>query len=203
MRHKLAGRKLNRTSSHRKAMFASMATALLEHGQIRTTLPKAKDLRRVVEPLITKAKKGDVAARREVARTIKDETVLRKLFDEVAPGFKERAGGYTRVLKAGFRQGDSAPMALIELTEAGGSSASKTKKSSTGAKKAKTATTASKAESKSEAKSESDTASTKEASKKDASTKAETSAKASAPASTDKKEAKAKPEAKKDDAKDA
>ena len=113
----MAGRKLGRTSSHRKALFANLATALLEHGQIRTTLPKAKDLRRVVEPLITKARAGDLAARREVSKVIKNETILKKLFDEIAPRFKETPGGYTRVLKAGFRQGDNAAMAIIELTE--------------------------------------------------------------------------------------
>jgi large subunit ribosomal protein L17 len=117
MRHKIAGRKLGRTSAHRQALFANLATSLLQHGQIRTTLPKAKDLRSVVEPLITKARAGTLAARREVARTIKDESVVKKLFDEIAPRFKETPGGYTRVLKAGFRQGDSAPMAVIELTE--------------------------------------------------------------------------------------
>ena len=117
MRHKIAGRKLGRTSSHRKALFANLATQLIQHEQIQTTLPKAKDLRRVVEPLINKAIKGDVAARREVAKVIKDAAVLKKLFDEVAPRFKDTPGGYTRVLKMGYRQGDSAAMALIELTE--------------------------------------------------------------------------------------
>ena len=117
MRHKIAGRKFSRTSSHRQAMFANMAASLIEHGQIKTTLPKAKDLRRVVEPIITKAKKGDLAARREVLKTITNEAIVKKLFDEVAPLFKERNGGYTRVLKAGHRQGDAADMAIIELTE--------------------------------------------------------------------------------------
>jgi large subunit ribosomal protein L17 len=113
----MSGRKLNRTSSHRKALFANLATELLKHEQIKTTLPKAKDLRRVVEPLITLARRGDIAARREVAKTITDKAVLKKLFDEIAPRFEKRPGGYTRVLKFGFRQGDNAPMALIELTE--------------------------------------------------------------------------------------
>lgn len=117
MRHGLQGRKLNRTSAHRKALFANLATELLRHGQIKTTLPKAKDLRRVVEPLITKARCGDLAARREVAKTIRDKDVLKRLFDDIAPMFKDRPGGFTRVLKMGFRQGDAAPMALIELTE--------------------------------------------------------------------------------------
>jgi len=117
MRHKVAGRKLSRTSSHRKAMFANMATSLIEHEQIKTTLPKAKDLRRVVEPLITFAKRGDLAARREVLKTIRDKDVVKKLFDVVGPMFKERNGGYTRIIKAGHRQGDAADMAYIELTE--------------------------------------------------------------------------------------
>lgn len=117
MRHKMAGRKLSRTSSHRKALFANLAQNLIEHGTIRTTLPKAKDLRRVVEPLITKAKAGNVAARREVAKTIRNEVILKKLFDEVAPTFAKRDGGYTRIVKDGFRQGDAAPMAYIQLVE--------------------------------------------------------------------------------------
>lgn len=117
MRHGIAGRKFSRTSSHRKAMFANLATSLLEHGQIKTTVAKAKDLRRVVEPIITKAKKGDLAARREVMKTIQNKEVVQKLFDEIAPAFASRPGGYTRVLKAGFRQGDAADMAIIELTE--------------------------------------------------------------------------------------
>ena len=117
MRHGIAGRKLSRTSSHRKALFANLAASLIEHEQIKTTLPKAKDLRRVVEPLITLAKKGDLAARREVLKTITNKTIVKKLFDEVAPRFKERNGGYTRVLKAGHRQGDAADMAIIALTE--------------------------------------------------------------------------------------
>jgi len=117
MRHGMAGRKFNRDSGHRKALLKNLATDLLKHEQIKTTLPKAKDLRRVVEPLITKAKKGDIAARREVAKIITDTVVLKKLFDDIAPRFKDRKGGYTRVMKFGFRQGDSAPMAIIELTE--------------------------------------------------------------------------------------
>lgn len=117
MRHGIAGRKLNRTSSHRKALFANLATSLIEHEQIKTTLPKAKDLRRVVEPLITYAKKGDLASRRQAARIIKDPAVVKKLFDEIGPRFKDRQGGYTRVMKFGFRQGDAAPMAIIALTD--------------------------------------------------------------------------------------
>jgi large subunit ribosomal protein L17 len=117
MRHGIAGRKLNRTSSHRKALFCNLATNLLEHEQIKTTLPKAKDLRKVVEPLITYAKKGDLASRRQAARIVKDPAILKKLFDEIGPRFKERPGGYTRVMKFGFRQGDAAPMAIIALTD--------------------------------------------------------------------------------------
>ncbi len=117
MRHGIAGRKLNRTSSHRKALFCNLATNLLEHEQIKTTLPKAKDLRKVVEPLITYAKKGDLASRRQAARIVKDPAILKKLFDEIGPRFKERQGGYTRVMKFGFRQGDAAPMAIIALTD--------------------------------------------------------------------------------------
>lgn len=117
MRHGIAGRKLSRTSSHRKALFANLAMNLIEHGQIKTTLAKAKDLRRVVEPLITKARTDTVAARREVAKTVQRDDILAKLFNEVAPAFAKRNGGYTRVLKTGFRKGDSAPMAVIALTE--------------------------------------------------------------------------------------
>lgn len=135
MRHQMAGRKLGRTSSHRQALFSNLAMELIEHEQIRTTVAKAKDLRRVVEPLITKARAGDLAARREVAKTIKRQDVLKKLFDDVAPRFKETPGGYTRVLKAGFRQGDNAPMAIIELTAFAG----ETGKTATAKPKAKPA----------------------------------------------------------------
>lgn len=135
MRHKVAGRKFSRTSSHRQAMFAALCTALITHEQIRTTLPKAKDLRRVVEPLITKAKKGDLAARREVLKTIRDKEVVAKLFSEIAPRFANRNGGYTRVLKAGFRQGDAADMAIIELTEKAPKVAPKAEKAEKVAKK--------------------------------------------------------------------
>lgn len=133
MRHGIAGRKLGRTSSHRKALFANLATQLLEHEQIQTTLPKAKDLRRVVEPLISKARKGTLAARRDVASVLKSEAVVKKLFDEIAPRFKDTPGGYTRVLKLGNRLGDNAEMAIIELTE--GKKAT-TKKKAAPAKKA-------------------------------------------------------------------
>ena len=117
MRHRLSGRKLNRTSSHRKAMFRNMATALLKHEQIKTTLPKAKELRPVVERMITLGKRGNLHARRQALSFLKDETVVRKLFDGLAERYDDRAGGYTRVLKAGFRYGDSAPMAYIELVD--------------------------------------------------------------------------------------
>jgi len=115
MRHKKTGRKLNRTSPHRKAMFRNMATSLFEHGRIKTTDAKAKDLRRVAEKLITLAKKGDLPARRRAFRDVKDGEVLTKLFDEIGPRYAERAGGYTRILKVGRRAGDNAPMSIIEL----------------------------------------------------------------------------------------
>ncbi len=117
MRHRKAFRKLNRTASHRRAMFANMAASLFEHEQIVTTLPKAKELRRVADRLITLAKRGDLHARRLAAARLRNEAVLRKLFDTLGPRYKERPGGYTRVLKAGFRYGDSAPMAVIELVD--------------------------------------------------------------------------------------
>lgn len=117
MRHRKSGRQLNRNSSHRQAMFRNMASALISHEIIKTTLPKAKELRRVVEPLITLAKVDSVANRRlAFARTRNIETVA-KLFNEVGPRFVNRAGGYTRILKCGFRAGDNAPMAYIELVE--------------------------------------------------------------------------------------
>lgn len=124
MRHRKAGRKLSRTAEHRKALFANMAAALIKHEQIVTTLPKAKDLRRVAEKLITLAKvgieKGDVHelhARRIVAARLRDDKMVAKLFDTIGPRYKTRPGGYTRVLKAGFRYGDSAPVAVIELVD--------------------------------------------------------------------------------------
>lgn len=118
MRHRMAGRKFNRTSEHRKAMFINLANALIKHEQIKTTLPKAKDLRRVVERLITLAKKGDLHARRVLlSRMGNDRDMVTKLIDVIAPRYAERSGGYTRVLKAGFRYGDMAPMAYIELVE--------------------------------------------------------------------------------------
>jgi len=117
MRHGMSGRKFNRSSPHRQAMFANMAAALVKHEQIKTTLPKAKDLRRVVDRLITLGKRGDLHARRQALSVLRDHKVTAKLFDELATRYKERSGGYTRVLKAGFRYGDMAPMAVIELVD--------------------------------------------------------------------------------------
>jgi len=117
MRHKVAQRKLNRTSSHRKAMLANMAIALVKHEQITTTLPKAKELRAYVERLITLGKKGGLANRRKAISQIQDQVQVEKLFSVLAERYKTRAGGYTRVLKAGYRFGDSAPVAVIELVE--------------------------------------------------------------------------------------
>jgi large subunit ribosomal protein L17 len=113
----MSGRKLSRTSSHRKAMFANMAAALIKHEQIKTTLPKAKDLRGVVDRLVTLGKRGDLHARRQVLSTLKDTELTDKLFSTLAERYKDRPGGYTRVLKAGFRYGDAAPMAVIELVD--------------------------------------------------------------------------------------
>jgi large subunit ribosomal protein L17 len=110
-------KKLNRTSAHRTAMFANMAASLIKHEQIVTTLPKAKALRPVVERLITLAKRGDLSARRLVFARLRDETQTKKLFDTIGPRYKDRKGGYTRVLKAGFRYGDNAPRAVIELVD--------------------------------------------------------------------------------------
>ena len=117
MRHAKAGRKLNRTASHRTAMFANMAAALIEHEQIVTTLQKAKELRPVVEKLVTLAKRGDLHARRLAAARVRDEEMVKKLFETIGPRYKERNGGYTRVLKAGFRHGDSAAVAVIEFVD--------------------------------------------------------------------------------------
>lgn len=117
MRHRRAGRRLNRTASHRRSMFANMAAALIKHEQIVTTLPKAKEMRRVADRLITLAKRGDLHARRVAASRLRDESMVKKLFDTLGPRYKERSGGYTRVMKAGFRHGDSAPMAVLELVD--------------------------------------------------------------------------------------
>ena len=117
MRHGNANKKLNRTASHRQAMFANMSAALIKHEQIVTTLPKAKALRPVVEKLVTLAKKGDLNSRRLVVARMRDETQAKKLFDTLAPRMAGRAGGYTRVLKAGYRRGDNAPLAVIEFVD--------------------------------------------------------------------------------------
>lgn len=117
MRHRYAGRKLNRTSSHRKAMFKNMAASLLEHEMIKTTLPKAKELRRVVEPLITLAKVDNVAKRRLAFARLRNREMVTKLFEELGPRYQVRPGGYLRVLKCGFRTGDNAPMAIVELVD--------------------------------------------------------------------------------------
>jgi large subunit ribosomal protein L17 len=117
MRHRHSGRKLNRNSSHRKAMFKNMAVSLLEHEVIRTTLPKAKELRGVVEPLITLGKKDSVANRRLAFARLGDRAAVTKLFSDIAPRSANRPGGYVRVLKCGFRQGDKAPMAIVELVD--------------------------------------------------------------------------------------
>ena len=117
MRHGMSGRKLNITSSHRKAMFANMVCALIKHEQIKTTLPKAKDLRPITERIITLAKKGGLANRRQVFAILRDDAVVAKLFSVIADRYKDRAGGYTRVLKAGVRYGDAAPLAFIELVD--------------------------------------------------------------------------------------
>jgi large subunit ribosomal protein L17 len=117
MRHGFSGRRFNRTSEHRKAMFANMSAALIKHEQIVTTLPKAKDLRPVVEKLITLAKRGDLNSRRNAMSQMRDAAMVKKLFDVLGPRYSGRPGGYTRVLKAGFRYGDNAPMAVIEFVD--------------------------------------------------------------------------------------
>lgn len=117
MRHRKSGRHFNRTSSHRKSMFKNMAVSLFEHEVIKTTLPKAKELRRVAEPLITKAKVDSVANRRYAFDSIRDKAAVGKLFNELGPRYKDRPGGYIRILKCGFRAGDNAPMAFVELVD--------------------------------------------------------------------------------------
>jgi large subunit ribosomal protein L17 len=117
MRHRRQGRKLNRTATHRTALFASLAAALIKHEQIVTTLPKAKELRRVADRLVTLAKRGDLHARRLASSRLRDEAMVAKLFGTLGPRYAARPGGYTRVLKAGFRYGDSAPMAVIEFVD--------------------------------------------------------------------------------------
>ena len=117
MRHKKSGRQLNRNSSHRKAMFKNMANSLIDHEVIRTTLPKAKELRRFVEPLITVSKEDTVSKRRLVFSRLRDRDSVTKLFNELAPRFQDRPGGYLRILKCGFRTGDKAPMAYVQLLD--------------------------------------------------------------------------------------
>jgi len=117
MRHKKLGRRFSRDSGHRQAMFSNMAAALIRHEQIVTTLPKAKDLKRVMDKYITLAKRGDLNSRRLAASRLRDEEMVKKLFDTLAARYKDKAGGYTRVLKAGFRYGDSAPRAVIEFVD--------------------------------------------------------------------------------------
>ena len=117
MRHRKSGRQLNRNSSHRKAMFSNMTNSLFQHEIIKTTLPKAKELRRVAEPLITMAKDDSVAKRRLAFARLRDNAAVGKLFNELGPRYKERAGGYTRIMKCGYRPGDTAPMAYIELVD--------------------------------------------------------------------------------------
>lgn len=117
MRHRISGRKLNRKSQHRRAMFSNMAAALIKHEQIKTTLPKAKELKPIVDKLITLGKKGRLHDRRRAFAMLRDDATTAKLFETLGPRYQERPGGYTRVLKAGFRYGDSAPMAVIELVD--------------------------------------------------------------------------------------
>ncbi len=117
MRHRKAGRQLNRNSSHRKAMFRNMAVSLIEHEMIKTTLPKAKELRRVAEPLITLAKQDSVAKRRLAFSRLRDDAAVGKLFAELGPRYQDRPGGYLRILKCGYRPGDKAPMAYVELVD--------------------------------------------------------------------------------------
>src|SRR6202451_4651189 len=117
MRHGKVHRKLNRTAEHRRAMFANMCAALIKHEQIVTTLPKAKELRPIVEKLVTIGKKGDLAARRQAISELRDVKMVRKLFDVISPRYKDRAGGYTRIMKAGFRHGDNAAVAVIEFVD--------------------------------------------------------------------------------------
>ncbi|MEM8877495.1 MAG: 50S ribosomal protein L17 [Pseudomonadota bacterium] len=117
MRHGKSGRRLNRSVSHRKAMFANMAASLITHEQIVTTLPKAKDLKPIADKLITLAKRGDLHARRQAISQIRDQDAVRKLFGTLGPRYQDRKGGYTRVLRAGFRYGDNAPVAVIELVD--------------------------------------------------------------------------------------
>jgi len=117
MRHRNSGRSFSRTSSHRKAMFSNMCCSLIEHELIKTTLPKAKDLRRYIEPLITVSKTDSVASRRQVFNTLRSKTAVGKLFTDLGPRFAKRPGGYIRIIKCGYRDGDNAPMAIVELLD--------------------------------------------------------------------------------------
>ena len=117
MRHRKSGRKLNRTSSHRKAMFANMAASLIEHEQIVTTVPKAKEIRPIVEKLVTLGKRGDLHARRQAISKVRDDEAVRKLFDTIASRYADRHGGYIRIMRAGFRKGDNAPLAVVEFVD--------------------------------------------------------------------------------------
>lgn len=137
MRHQLSGRQLSRNASHRKALMRNMATALLRHETIRTTLPKAKELRRVVEPLITLGKNDSLAGRRRAFALLRDDEIVRKLFEDLGPRFKARAGGYTRILKMESRPGDAAPMALMQLVEKAGAAADKAEEPKKPAKRAR------------------------------------------------------------------
>jgi large subunit ribosomal protein L17 len=125
MRHRKSGRALGRNSAHRRAMFRNMSASLIKHETIQTTVPKAKELRRVVEPLITMAKSDDVARRRRAFDRLRDQEAVGKLFNDLGPRFKDRPGGYLRILKSGHRPGDSAPMAIVQLTETAEGGASK------------------------------------------------------------------------------
>ena len=137
MRHMKAGRKLGRTSSHRKALFRNMVTSLLEHERIQTTDPKAKEVRRIAEKLITLGKKGDLASRRRALAYIRDKDVVHKWFAEISPRFEQRPGGYTRIMKLGNRRGDNAPISVLELVKEAYAPAPAKKKSRTPAPKAK------------------------------------------------------------------
>jgi len=146
MRHLVDGRKLNRTASHRRAMLSNMAVSILDKERITTTLPKAKEVRKVVERLITYGKMGNLHGIRLAERRIKDKTVLKKLFDDIAPGYKDREGGYTRIIKLGERNGDNASMSIIELTGRGHPDPVKKGKKKSGAKKVRPVTSAQDAE---------------------------------------------------------
>ena len=137
MRHLVSGRKLNRTASHRRAMLSNLSVSILQHERVTTTLAKAKEVRGVVERLITYGKKGDLHAIRLAARRINDEAVLKKLFSDIAPSYKEREGGYTRIVKIADRKGDNASMAIIELVGRGSQDAVRKRKKKSGSPKAK------------------------------------------------------------------